>query len=236
MDVDGSEIWLTTWDVENLVNNGINYLSTGAGVLPSTIWFQIFQWVLEINVVCCCSLDFLLLHSCQLQIVSNSTPQQCDVLSPSTASYFCWSDKKGRSWSPFESQQHHRKRPLGLGRDVGWWKGWSWCFERLIRWCICCIPLNTDRSRHDQVYCCIAVHLRKLCSATLKALWAYVKCTSSASVTWSKCLESARAQSYILEHYPNCNLLKSELASALKVSTFRYHMFPIESLWFGVLL
>ena len=35
--VDGSEIWLTTWDVESLVNNGINYLSTGAGFLPSTV-------------------------------------------------------------------------------------------------------------------------------------------------------------------------------------------------------
>ena len=32
--------WLkscTTWDVENLVNNGINYLLTGAGFLPSTV-------------------------------------------------------------------------------------------------------------------------------------------------------------------------------------------------------
>ena len=28
----------TTWDVQNLVNNGINYLSTGAGFLPSTVW------------------------------------------------------------------------------------------------------------------------------------------------------------------------------------------------------
>ena len=27
----------TTWDVKNLANNGINYLSTGAGFLPSTI-------------------------------------------------------------------------------------------------------------------------------------------------------------------------------------------------------
>ena len=32
-----AEIWLTTWDVENLVNNGINYLSTGAGIQPSTV-------------------------------------------------------------------------------------------------------------------------------------------------------------------------------------------------------
>ena len=27
----------TTWDVQNAVNNGINYLSTGAGFLPSTV-------------------------------------------------------------------------------------------------------------------------------------------------------------------------------------------------------
>ena len=27
----------TTWDVQNPVNNGINYLSTGAGILPSTV-------------------------------------------------------------------------------------------------------------------------------------------------------------------------------------------------------
>ena len=31
------EIQLTTWDVRNLANNGINYLSTGAGFLPSTV-------------------------------------------------------------------------------------------------------------------------------------------------------------------------------------------------------
>jgi len=32
----------TTWDVQNLVKNGINYLSTGAGFLPSTVvdWFR----------------------------------------------------------------------------------------------------------------------------------------------------------------------------------------------------
>ena len=36
--VDGSEIRLTTWDVKNLVNSGINYLSTGAGFLPSTLF------------------------------------------------------------------------------------------------------------------------------------------------------------------------------------------------------
>ena len=36
--------WLkscTTWDVENLVNNGINYLSTGAGFQPSTVVRQL---------------------------------------------------------------------------------------------------------------------------------------------------------------------------------------------------
>ena len=31
----------TTWDLWNLVNNGINYLSTGAGFLPSTVT----QWI-----------------------------------------------------------------------------------------------------------------------------------------------------------------------------------------------
>ena len=29
----------TTWDVQGPVNNGINYLSTGAGFLPSTVWY-----------------------------------------------------------------------------------------------------------------------------------------------------------------------------------------------------
>ena len=33
-----AEIRLTTWDVENPVNDGINYLSTGAGFQPSTVW------------------------------------------------------------------------------------------------------------------------------------------------------------------------------------------------------
>ena len=31
------EIRLTSWDEKDLVNNGINYLSTGAGFLPSTV-------------------------------------------------------------------------------------------------------------------------------------------------------------------------------------------------------
>ena len=35
--VDGSEILLTTWDVQNPVNNRKNYLPTGAGFLPSTV-------------------------------------------------------------------------------------------------------------------------------------------------------------------------------------------------------
>ena len=30
------EIRLTTWDVKNPANNGIKYVSTGAGFLPST--------------------------------------------------------------------------------------------------------------------------------------------------------------------------------------------------------
>ena len=32
-----AEIQLTTWDVWNPINNGINYLSTGAGFQPSTV-------------------------------------------------------------------------------------------------------------------------------------------------------------------------------------------------------
>ena len=31
------EIRLTTWDVKYLAYNGINYLSAGAGFLPSTV-------------------------------------------------------------------------------------------------------------------------------------------------------------------------------------------------------
>ena len=31
------EIQLTTWDVQNLVNSGMNYFSTSAGCLPSTV-------------------------------------------------------------------------------------------------------------------------------------------------------------------------------------------------------
>ena len=41
----------TTWDVQNLVNNGINYLSTGAGFLPSTVYLcAIFVQFLNLNV------------------------------------------------------------------------------------------------------------------------------------------------------------------------------------------
>ena len=29
-----------TWDVKNLVNTGVNYLSTGAGFLRSTLFFN----------------------------------------------------------------------------------------------------------------------------------------------------------------------------------------------------
>ena len=36
------EIRLTTWYVKNLVNNGINYISTGAGFLPSTVSFTLY--------------------------------------------------------------------------------------------------------------------------------------------------------------------------------------------------
>ena len=42
--VDGSEIRRsqTTWDVENPVINGMNYVSTGTGFLPSTVsWLVI---------------------------------------------------------------------------------------------------------------------------------------------------------------------------------------------------
>ena len=31
------EIWLTTWDVKNLMKNGIFTISAGAGLLPSTV-------------------------------------------------------------------------------------------------------------------------------------------------------------------------------------------------------
>ena len=36
----------TTWDARNLVNNGINYLSTGAGFLPSTVCHTVesYRW------------------------------------------------------------------------------------------------------------------------------------------------------------------------------------------------
>ena len=35
--VDGSEIRLTTWNLQNHVKIGISYLSTGAGFQPSTV-------------------------------------------------------------------------------------------------------------------------------------------------------------------------------------------------------
>ena len=34
----------TTWNVQNPANDGINYLSTGAGFLPSTVWFLGVHW------------------------------------------------------------------------------------------------------------------------------------------------------------------------------------------------
>ena len=48
--------WLksrTTWDVLNLVNNGIYYLSTGAGFLPSTvsIYMECNQFTWKITLV-----------------------------------------------------------------------------------------------------------------------------------------------------------------------------------------
>ena len=36
----------TTWDVKNLVHNGIYYLSTGPGFLPSTVWSFPTRWKL----------------------------------------------------------------------------------------------------------------------------------------------------------------------------------------------
>ena len=41
-----AEIRLTTWDVWNPINNGINYLSTGAGFQPSTVSLSwcFFKW------------------------------------------------------------------------------------------------------------------------------------------------------------------------------------------------
>ena len=46
--------WLkscTTWDVWNLINNGINYLSTGAGFLPSTVWLweEEYTWRFDLQ-------------------------------------------------------------------------------------------------------------------------------------------------------------------------------------------
>ena len=38
------EIRRTTWDEQNPVNNEINYLSTGAGFLPSTVVSVIFAY------------------------------------------------------------------------------------------------------------------------------------------------------------------------------------------------
>ena len=45
-----------TWDLQNLVNNGINYLSTGAGFLPSTVSFRKpMIFVHQIQFVSACS-------------------------------------------------------------------------------------------------------------------------------------------------------------------------------------
>ena len=38
----------TTWHIQNLVNNGINYLSTGAGFLPSTVFFDSLVGCLQV--------------------------------------------------------------------------------------------------------------------------------------------------------------------------------------------
>ena len=43
------EIRLTTWDVQNLVNHGINYLSTGAGFFPSTVTLPTTNRALKID-------------------------------------------------------------------------------------------------------------------------------------------------------------------------------------------
>ena len=40
-------IWLTTWDVQNPLNNGIFTISTGAGFLPSTVSFPFCGWLLD---------------------------------------------------------------------------------------------------------------------------------------------------------------------------------------------
>jgi len=37
------EIRLTTWDVSNIENNGLNYPSTGAGFLPSAVLPHVFE-------------------------------------------------------------------------------------------------------------------------------------------------------------------------------------------------
>ena len=51
-----AEIWLTTQHVWNPINNGINYLSTGAGFQPSTV-VPSWSWLSSSALICeiCCS-------------------------------------------------------------------------------------------------------------------------------------------------------------------------------------
>ena len=41
----------TTWDVKNPVNTGINYLSTGAGFFPSTVWLPVVYYELLLQIL-----------------------------------------------------------------------------------------------------------------------------------------------------------------------------------------
>ena len=50
----------TTWDGRKPINNGINHLSTGAGFLPSTVWFDDFSLWFEHEAstfTCSCCLE-----------------------------------------------------------------------------------------------------------------------------------------------------------------------------------
>ncbi len=56
------EIRLTTWDVQNPVNNGINYLSTGAGFLPSTVVMECSVVPSSLGLASFCSSRSIIFH------------------------------------------------------------------------------------------------------------------------------------------------------------------------------
>ena len=98
------------------------------------IYFNMF---LDIDVVCCCPLAF---YGDPFMLTSKlfpTPPPSVMFLTPfGLWTIFPWSDWEGRSWSPFESQQHHRKRPFGVVGEPG--SGWSpgrewggWCFWKV---------------------------------------------------------------------------------------------------------